>query len=90
MTHANQGSEAAPPVFSPRGRFFANQTFHYETLRNAGYILLQCADLGEMLETTKEITEGDLQRWYAAWAATADRVQAWGDRLGARNMTHAS
>jgi pimeloyl-ACP methyl ester carboxylesterase len=76
MTHASQGLEATPQVFSPRGRFFANQTFHYETLRNAGYILSQCADLGEMLETTKEITEGDLQSWYAAWAATADRVEA--------------
>jgi pimeloyl-ACP methyl ester carboxylesterase len=60
---------------SPRGRFFTNQTFHYETLRNAGYILSECADLGEILETTKEIIEGDLQSWYAAWAATAARVE---------------
>ena len=29
-----------------------------------------------MLETTKQITEGDLESWYAAWAATADRVEA--------------
>ena len=28
----------AQPV-SPHGRFFVNQTFHFETLRNAGYIL---------------------------------------------------
>jgi hypothetical protein len=75
MSHTSQGLEAGPQAFSPRGRFFANQTFHYETLRNAGHILSQCADLGEMLETTKQITEGDLQSWYAAWAATADR--AW-------------
>jgi pimeloyl-ACP methyl ester carboxylesterase len=60
---------------SPRGRFFADQTFHFETLRNAGYTLAQCADLGEMLETTKQITEGDLESWYTAWAATADRVE---------------
>jgi pimeloyl-ACP methyl ester carboxylesterase len=65
---------------SPRGRFFTNQTFHYETLRNAGYIFSECADLGEMLETTKEITEGDPQSWYAAWAATADRVEALAER----------
>src|ERR1700746_1059131 len=61
---------------SPRGRFFADQTFHFETLRNAGYALSQCADLGEMLETTKQITEGDLESWYSAWAATADHVEA--------------
>ena len=68
--------EANPaPAVSPRGRFFTNQTFHFETLRNAGYVLSQCADLGEMLETTKHITEGDLESWYNAWAATANRVE---------------
>jgi hypothetical protein len=76
MTQASQGLKERPQALSPRGRFFANQTFHYETLRNAGHILSQCADLGEMLETTKEITEGDLQSWYGAWAATADRLEA--------------
>jgi len=69
--------EANPlQALSPRGRFFANQTFHFETLRNAGYAFSQCADLGEMLETAKQITEGDLESWYTAWAATADRVEA--------------
>src|ERR1700752_2264050 len=68
--------EANPvQAISPRGRFFTDQTFHFETLRNAGYALSQCADLGEMLETTKQITEGDLESWYTAWAATADRVE---------------
>src|SRR3974390_201456 len=68
----------ADPVqaVSPRGRFFTDQTFHFETLRNAGYALSRCADLGEMLETTKQITEGDVQSWYTAWKATADRVEA--------------
>jgi esterase/lipase superfamily enzyme len=28
-----------------------------------------------MLETTRQIKEGDLESWYAAWAATADRVE---------------
>jgi pimeloyl-ACP methyl ester carboxylesterase len=63
-------------AFSPRGRLFTDQTFHFETLRNAGYAYSQCADLGEVLETTKHITEGDLESWYTAWAATADRVDA--------------
>jgi pimeloyl-ACP methyl ester carboxylesterase len=69
--------EANPAqAVSPRGRFFTNQTFHFETLRNAGYALAQCADLGEMLETTKQIIEGDLESWYTAWAGAADRVGA--------------
>jgi len=77
MANATAVLEAGPvQAVSPRGRFFTNQTFHFETLRNAGYTLSECADLGEMLETTKEITEGDLQSWYGAWAATADRVEA--------------
>jgi hypothetical protein len=28
-----------------------NQTFHFETLRNVGYIASECADLGEILGT---------------------------------------
>jgi hypothetical protein len=81
MTNATAVLETSPvQAVSPRGRFFNNQTFHFEVLRNAGYILSECADLGEMLETTKQITEGDMQSWYAAWAATADRVEALAER----------
>jgi len=73
--------EAGPAqAVSPRGRFFANQTFHFETLRNAGYIVSNCADLSEVLETVKVIAEGDVQSWYTAWEATADRVLALAER----------
>ena len=58
---ATTPSVGAAPAVSPLGRFFANQTFHFETLRNAGYILAGAADLGEVLETVKLITEGDVQ-----------------------------
>jgi alpha-beta hydrolase superfamily lysophospholipase len=77
---ATTPSVGAAPAVSPRGRFFANQTFHFETLRNAGYILAGAADLGEVLETVKLITEGDVQSWYGAWAATADRVLTLAER----------
>ena len=83
---AAQSSEAAPAAtgptqaVSPRGRFFANPTFHFETLRNAGYVASNCADLGEILETVKVIAEGDVESWYAAWEATADRVLALAER----------
>ena len=73
--------EASPAqAVSPRGRFFTTPTFHYETLRNAGYIVSNCADLGEVLETVKVIAEGDVQSWYTAWKATADRVLALAER----------
>jgi len=81
MTNASAVPEAGPAqAVSPRGRFFATQTFHYEALRNAGYILANCADLGEVLETVKVIDEGDVQSWYTAWKATADRVLALAER----------
>jgi len=48
---------SAQPV-SLQGRLFANQTFHFETLRNAEYILSECADLGEILERIQLIPEG--------------------------------
>ena len=64
----------------PTGRFFRNQTYHFETLRNAGYILSNCADLGEIFETVKLISEGDAQSWYTAWEATADCVLALAER----------
>jgi len=86
MPQAAKSSDAPPAAtgptqaVSPRGRFFANPTFHFETLRNAGYILSNCADLGEILETVKVISEGDAQNWYAAWEDTADRVLALAER----------
>jgi len=81
MTNTSAVPDASPAqAVSPIGRFFANQTFHFETLRNAGYIVSNCADLGEVLETVKVITEGDVQSWYDAWTATADRVLALAER----------
>jgi pimeloyl-ACP methyl ester carboxylesterase len=81
MANTSAVPEAAlAQAVSPRGRFFANQTFHFETLRNAGYIVSNFADLGEVLETVKVIAEGDVQSWYTAWEATADRVLSLAER----------
>ena len=65
----------SPAVRKGNGRFFDNQTYHFETLRALGYILTGGADTSEVLETVKLVTEGDSQSWYAAWEATADRVR---------------
>ena len=56
------------------GRFFTNQTYHFETLRMMGYIPSGGADTGEILETVKVISEGDAQSWFEAWSATVNRV----------------
>ncbi len=81
MTSTNTTATTGPAqAVNPRGRFFATQTFHFETLRNAGYIVSNCADLSEVLETVKVITEGDVQSWYTAWKGTADRVLALAER----------
>jgi pimeloyl-ACP methyl ester carboxylesterase len=66
----------AQAVNPPKGRFFANQTFHFETLRGAGYIQSGGADIGEVMETVRQITDDDQQSWFAAWSATSDRVFA--------------
>ena len=76
MASTNSAATGPAQAVSPRGRFFADQEFHYETLRNGGYIASNCAELGEILETVKVITEGDVQSWYTGWKATADRVLA--------------
>jgi hypothetical protein len=39
-----------------------------------------CADLGEIFKTVKVIAEGDIQSWYTAWEATADRALALAER----------
>ena len=60
MTSPNPTTTVPAQAVSPRGRFFATREFHYETLRNAGYIASGCAELGEVLETVKVIAEGDV------------------------------
>lgn len=72
---------AGPEARLGNGRFFANQTFHFEALRALGYMQTGGAEAGEVLETVGLITEGDVQSWYAAWSATADRVAAMAEGM---------
>jgi pimeloyl-ACP methyl ester carboxylesterase len=59
-----------------RGRFFRDQTYHFQTLRVLGDAPFDGADISETLETVKKIHGGDEQGWCAAWSATGDRVLA--------------
>ena len=62
-------------VTTGTGRLFANQTYHYETLRALGYVPSGGAEVNEVLETVKRITEGDAHSWYAEWSAATERVR---------------
>jgi hypothetical protein len=59
---------------------FDDDSFSFETLRAAGFATYGGADLGEVLVTAEAITNGDEASWHQAWKATAERVQAIGDR----------
>lgn len=64
-----------------QGRFFADQTYHFQTLRALTDIAADGADTSEVLETIKHIRSGDAQGWFAAWSATADRVTQRADTI---------
>ena len=59
-----------------RRRFFADQTYHFQTLRVLNDIAADGADTSEVLETIKHIHAGDAQGWFRAWSQTGDRVAA--------------
>src|ERR1700694_482615 len=59
---------------------FDDDTFSFETLRTTGFANYFGADLGEVLATARQITDGDQASWHRAWKATAERVAALGER----------
>ena len=57
-----------------QGRFFADQTYHFQTLRLLNDVAADGADIEDVLETVKRIRSGDAQGWFRAWAETGDRA----------------
>jgi len=57
-----------------QGRFFADQTYHFQTLRVLNDVASDGAETSEVLETVKHIRSGDAQGWFRAWSETGDRV----------------
>ena len=55
-------------------------TFSFETLRTSGFTNYFGADLGEVLATARQITDGDQGSWHRAWKATAARVAELGEQ----------
>jgi hypothetical protein len=62
------------PTDIGQGKFFADQTYHFQTLRALSDVPSDRADTSEVLETIKHIRSGDGQGWFKAWSETGDRV----------------
>lgn len=84
FTNAGQAPAAAgsPPV--DRLLFPSDNQFWYETLRAIGAGEYGGSSFGEVLVTANSIQAGDVDSWYAAWNATADRVAEEASRQLAR------
>src|SRR6202521_972160 len=57
-----------------QGRFFADQSYHFQTLRVLNDVPSDGADTAEVLETVKHVRSGDAQGWFRALSGTGDRV----------------
>jgi dienelactone hydrolase len=66
-------SSIPSPIASKR--FFADQGFHFQTLRALMTALSGGADLGEVLETVARIRDGDVDSWFTEWTALGDRTE---------------
>jgi len=53
---------------------FKNDHFAFEFVRNLGFMYYGGTDLGEMIATAGQITEGDFESWFNNWTARAERV----------------
>ena len=61
--------------------FADDPAFWFETLRTLGHTAYGGADIGEVLTTCGDITEGDYDSWHDEWLATADRVSAEAEKM---------
>src|SRR5215467_9217900 len=68
------------PIARGNGRFFSSENFHFQTLRALMEAPSGSADINEVLEAIKTISDGDFQSWYSGWEALADRVLALAER----------
>src|ERR1700679_590014 len=55
-------------------RFFADQTYNFETIRVLSDIQPAGGDSEEALQAIPAIRSGDSQSWYAAWTGAGDRA----------------
>jgi hypothetical protein len=58
---------------------FEDDSFAFEFVRNLGFMYYGGADLGEMIATAEQITEGDFESWYEGWHKRAQRTLSRAD-----------
>ncbi len=58
---------------------FQDDSFAFEFVRNMGFVYYGGADIGEMVATSQNITEGDFESWYTEWDKRGKRVIARAD-----------
>src|SRR5215472_7347377 len=63
------------PAARGNGRFFGSENFHFQTLRALMETPSGSADINEVLEAIKTVSDGDFQSWYSGWEALADRTR---------------
>jgi len=68
------------PADRGRDRFFADDSYNFETIRVLNDIAAAGGDVGEVLSTVGSIRAGDADSWYHAWTAAGDRVGALAER----------
>jgi len=56
------------------GRFFADQTYNFETIRVLADNAAAGGDLNEVMQAVAQIKTGDAESWYAAWFAAGERA----------------
>ena len=62
---------------------FANKTvggFNFEFVRGLSLQAAGAAEYGECMDTISRVKNNDFDSWITQWAATADRVAAFGER----------
>jgi hypothetical protein len=58
---------------------FQDDQFDFQVLRLLGETAYCAADIGEIISTSKRITEGDYDSWCNEWTKTAERLHSIGN-----------
>lgn len=69
---------------------FKDDSFAFEFVRNLGFVYYGGADIGDMMATAAQITEGDFESWFTEWDKRAKRVLSRADAdFGAGHLVSA-
>ena len=69
---------------------FKDDSFAFEFVRNLGFVYYGGADIGDMMATAAQITEGDFESWFHEWDKRARRVLSRADAdFGAGHLVSA-